>query len=141
MSNFSGLPACTHKELETPSDAENVIEFFRLKYPLDFCDGWRDLFSTTENLRQLLSEKGCVLETTCCYDPIYETQPRPCCRLCIFLGICDPESRIKVEYERRQPMGLDDVTEEIGEQGEHPLENVVLKQINVISPRPRLAGR
>ncbi|KAK2773887.1 heterokaryon incompatibility protein [Colletotrichum kahawae] len=79
MYNYTGLPASTRKSADTTGDDTAVIEFFRLVYPLNYCDGWKNLFSLTENLTQLLSEEGCVLSSTCSYDPKFESQPQPCC--------------------------------------------------------------
>lgn len=132
MSSYVGLPACTHKNADFPSGGATVIELLRLVYPLNYCDGWKNLFSSTENLTQLLSEEGCVLNSKCSYDPKFESQPQPCCRLCIFFGIRDPGSRLKFEYERIQPTSTD-VADGRSSQSRHPLENVLLKRI--IAPK------
>ncbi|OAL49027.1 HET-domain-containing protein [Pyrenochaeta sp. DS3sAY3a] len=128
MPNYAGLPAWTHQSNHSPRDETGVIEFLRLVYPLDYCDGWKTLFSSTENLTQLLSKEGCVLSSTCSYDPKFESQPKPCCRLCIFLGIESPGSRLKFEYERT-PSTNTDAFDGGGSQPRHPLENVLLKRI------------
>lgn len=128
MSNYGGLPACTHQNADTPTDGPKVIEFLRLVHPLNYCDGWKNLFSSTENLTRLLSKEGCVLNSTCSYDPTFESQPQPCCRLCIFIGIRYPRSRLKFEYERTQSTSTD-VVDGGGSQPRHPLENVLLKRI------------
>ncbi|KAK1852295.1 heterokaryon incompatibility protein [Colletotrichum chrysophilum] len=58
MSNYAGLPACTHRSADTPAEGANLIELLRLEYPLNYCDGWKNLFSLTDNLAQLHSEEG-----------------------------------------------------------------------------------
>ncbi|KAF6808163.1 hypothetical protein CMUS01_13949 [Colletotrichum musicola] len=60
MSNDACLPACTHGNDGTPLEYATVIEFLRLEFPLNYCDGWKNLFSIPENLARLLSQEDDV---------------------------------------------------------------------------------